>query len=148
MFLSLQKSRSRESSNPYSSSKLTFLLCLARDDPYLISWAFLRPRIYSGSSNNNEVGPKSLKPAPHSTLFSCPLLPDFLCESMYFSIWSRLVNPLDLKNLICSMTSLSRRSLIKLLTIFWCSSSVLNLANIFMELMISRSSFDLFRSYF
>lgn len=148
MFLSLQKSLSLLSRRPYSSSRLTFLFCLERDEPYFISWAFFKPRICSGSSNSICVGPKSLKPAPHSTLLSYPLLPDFLWESMYFSIWSRLVSPLDLKNLICSITSLNSLSLMRLFTIFWCSSSVLNLANIFIEFMISLSSLDRLRSYF
>lgn len=69
--------------------------------------------MYSGSSSNRCVGPKFLKPEPQSARLNCPLLVLFLWESTYLSIWSRLVSPLDLKNFIYSITSLSSRSLMR-----------------------------------
>lgn len=67
---------------------------------------------------------------------------------MNFSIWSKLVNPLLLKYLSYSIISLSSLSFNRLLTSFSWSSGVLNLANIFIALMISLSSLVFFLSCF
>ena len=150
----MQNSCSCKSSWLYSSSKLMLALLLlfwdtrAKDVPFYIICAFLCPNKYSGSSNSLYVGPKFLKPEPHSALLNWPPFELFLWDSIYFSIWSKDVKPFDLKNFNYSITSLKSLSFIKLLTIFWWSSSELNLANIFIELIISLSSFDLFLSNF
>mmetsp|Transcript_12026 Transcript_12026/g.20297 ORF Transcript_12026/g.20297 Transcript_12026/m.20297 type:complete len:202 (-) Transcript_12026:124-729(-) len=149
----MQNSYSRLSRKEYSSSRQIFPfrfyeVDLDNDDPYITSCLFCSPSSSVGSSRSIWVGPKSLKPEPQSARLKLLTPVDLRCDSMYFSIWSRLVRPFERKNLSCSMTSRIIRSLIRLFTIRWWSSSVLKRAKIFIELMMSRSSLVLFRSYF